>query len=295
VLGSEYFDYTVRSGESLSLIAERYLGDPLEFYILARYNGIDNPSRLDVNQTIRVPGTPPAPPPADKVADTTEPTVVPAPETQEQTDTAPEADIEDTEQEDTAETPGSASVDFPVARLLYLNGDYAGAIRILENANVDEASRELLVKSYTAYARELVTQGRLAEARSVMASASALEPTNQELIDQLADIDDRIEANLLVDEGLAQMQANDLTGAYKSFNEALVYEPDHPEATRQLTSVKQGLIEGYLEEAEAAFEQEDIDQAIDFWDKVLELDPDNQSASTSRSTALKAKHAAEKE
>ena len=44
VLGREYFEYTVRYGESLSLIAARFLGDPLEFYILARYNGIDNPS-----------------------------------------------------------------------------------------------------------------------------------------------------------------------------------------------------------------------------------------------------------
>lgn len=60
-LGDKNFDYTLRSGDTLSIVAERYLGDPLKFYILARYNGIENPSRVHVGQSIKVPGGPRAP------------------------------------------------------------------------------------------------------------------------------------------------------------------------------------------------------------------------------------------
>jgi hypothetical protein len=51
------FPVTIKSGESLSTIAQSYLGDPLQFYALARYNQIQVPSRVSVGQTIRVPKT----------------------------------------------------------------------------------------------------------------------------------------------------------------------------------------------------------------------------------------------
>lgn len=51
------FPVTIKPGESLSTIAQTYLGDPLQFYALARYNNIQVPSRISVGQTIRVPKT----------------------------------------------------------------------------------------------------------------------------------------------------------------------------------------------------------------------------------------------
>jgi nucleoid-associated protein YgaU len=54
------FPLTLKSGESLSTVAQTYLGDPLQFYALARYNQIQNPSRVTVGQSIRVPKTPAA-------------------------------------------------------------------------------------------------------------------------------------------------------------------------------------------------------------------------------------------
>lgn len=67
--GRESFNYTVKSGESLSSIARRFLGDVHLFYGLARYNGIKVPRNLAGGQVIRVPGkapppsAPPPPPP----------------------------------------------------------------------------------------------------------------------------------------------------------------------------------------------------------------------------------------
>ncbi len=57
-LGRESFQYKVQPGESLSKIAGAYLGDPMQFYILARYNDIKVPRLLAGGQMIRVPGKP---------------------------------------------------------------------------------------------------------------------------------------------------------------------------------------------------------------------------------------------
>jgi LysM repeat protein len=59
--------YTVRTGETLGSIAQRFLGDSCEFYMLARFNRMKSPKQLSVGQVIRLPGrvnvaAPPPPP-----------------------------------------------------------------------------------------------------------------------------------------------------------------------------------------------------------------------------------------
>jgi len=56
LLGTEYFNYEVRPGESLSLLAGRYLGDETLFYSLARYNDIAVPNRVPAGRTLKIPG-----------------------------------------------------------------------------------------------------------------------------------------------------------------------------------------------------------------------------------------------
>jgi tetratricopeptide (TPR) repeat protein len=60
-LGAVSFRYTVQRDDSMSKLAQQYLGDRFRFYILARYNDIQNPSRLAAGQVIKIPGkAPPA-------------------------------------------------------------------------------------------------------------------------------------------------------------------------------------------------------------------------------------------
>jgi len=58
-LGPKNFSYTVRSGETMTELAERFLGNRLKSYQLAKYNGIDVPDALEVGRELLIPGQPP--------------------------------------------------------------------------------------------------------------------------------------------------------------------------------------------------------------------------------------------
>lgn len=55
LLGADARPHTVRQGETMSTLAERYLGDGMLFYALARYNNIDAPNALTAGQTLMIP------------------------------------------------------------------------------------------------------------------------------------------------------------------------------------------------------------------------------------------------
>jgi hypothetical protein len=57
-LGEQSYAYTVRPGDTMKTIASRLLGDPLKFYILARYNGIDVPADVTAGRVLMIPGEP---------------------------------------------------------------------------------------------------------------------------------------------------------------------------------------------------------------------------------------------
>lgn len=55
-LGVKSFSYVIQPGETLSSLAEKFLGDKFLFYSLAKYNDILVPSRSEAGQTIQIPG-----------------------------------------------------------------------------------------------------------------------------------------------------------------------------------------------------------------------------------------------
>ena len=75
-LGPTFFRYTVARDDSLSKLAQQFLGDRYRFYILAKYNDITNPSRLAAGQVLKIPGR--APPPSAMPAPETTPKMPPA-------------------------------------------------------------------------------------------------------------------------------------------------------------------------------------------------------------------------
>lgn len=63
MLGARNYPYKIRPGETLSMLADRFLGDPLLFYALARYNDIAAPDTAEVGRVLKIPGFPKAAPP----------------------------------------------------------------------------------------------------------------------------------------------------------------------------------------------------------------------------------------
>ncbi|MDB5688504.1 MAG: hypothetical protein JWL91_380 [Sphingomonas bacterium] len=74
-LGAQSFAYTVRENDTLSSLAGRFLGDPMKFYALGRYNDLKFPAALTPGQLLRIPG-------AERV-DTPKPKPAPRPRTPE--------------------------------------------------------------------------------------------------------------------------------------------------------------------------------------------------------------------
>jgi hypothetical protein len=56
-LGPANYPYVVRAGEMIGDLAQRFLGNRLKAYQLARYNDLTLPAQLVAGQTLRIPGS----------------------------------------------------------------------------------------------------------------------------------------------------------------------------------------------------------------------------------------------
>ncbi len=77
LLGTKSFVRIAGKGDSFSLLAERYLGDPLMAFALARYNGVNAPETLKEGQKLRIPGEEPVARTAKTVTESTQPATAP--------------------------------------------------------------------------------------------------------------------------------------------------------------------------------------------------------------------------
>jgi tetratricopeptide (TPR) repeat protein len=175
-LGTVFFRYTVQRDESLSKIAQTYLGDRFRFYILARYNDIANPSRLAAGQVIKIPGKAPAAAPA---------TARPAAKPADAVETAPKAAAE-------AEPVAEKEVErlLQKGREQQRSGNLAGAYATFSEAvrsdpgNRDavvqrDAARQALVRRYERDATQAFQRQNLDLAIKNWDAILELEPTNQ--------------------------------------------------------------------------------------------------------------------
>jgi tetratricopeptide (TPR) repeat protein len=177
-----FFRYTVQRDDSLSKLAQQYLGDRFRFYILAKYNDMASANKLAVGQVIKIPGRAPATPPA---------AVAPA---------APAAD--------TVAKPSELAV---VPR--------------------DDIA-------------ELLQKGKDLEA------------------------------------------SGNLEGAYAAYIEAAKKTPVNAEAVRRRDAARTALLRSLDREGTQAFQRQNLDLAITKWDRILEIDPNNQKARLERERAL---------
>lgn len=175
-LGTVFFRYTVQRDDSLSKIAQQFMGDRFKFHILAKYNDIANPSRLAAGQVIKVPGR--APPPG-----TAPPR--PAPPVAEVPDEATKAAAIE------AATPHNASMTLMQQGVdMQKGGNIEGAYDAFREASLRDpanrdaalqrdAMRQQLVRRYEREATQAFQRQNLDEAIGKWDRVLALEPGNQ--------------------------------------------------------------------------------------------------------------------
>jgi tetratricopeptide (TPR) repeat protein len=181
-LGAVFFRYTVQRDDSLSKIAQTYMGDRFKFHILAKYNDIANPSKLAAGQVIKVPGRGPAA--AAASAATAAPAAPAARAAEPAEEVAKAAAIE-------AATPRNASMALmQQGNDLQKAGNLEGAYDAFREAalrdpgNRDaalqrDATRQALARRYEREATQAFQRQNLDEAIGKWDRVLALEPSNQ--------------------------------------------------------------------------------------------------------------------
>lgn len=295
MLGSKYFKHEIAKGETLSLIAEQYLGDKFKFYVLARYNDVENPSLVAEGDVIKVPGLKPITPPDPPIAEGPTPPIA-------ETPTPP---IAESPTPPTAETPTPPIAESPtppenglveITDLLSEAGDmadagnYSGAIDLLENG-LKRFPDEKMVKVYLAdgyvkHGEALSEQHKYGEARSALQRAAALDPENEDISGRLAEADRAAKADDLYREGQKYGDGNAVIDAYESYLAALKVWPDHDRAQVELASIKPQVAGIYYREGRTAFQRHDLKEALGMYDKTLEIDPNHEPAKLDRQRTI---------
>jgi tetratricopeptide (TPR) repeat protein len=255
---AESFAVTVAPGETLSTLAQTFLDDPLKFYVLARYNNIDNPSQVSVGQTLNIPQTPATLAAREERARL----LAEGPK-----EAMPSAEAEEPEPE--APTPAEAVAPAPKgalqkARSLAAAGDTEAAVAEIETNHLDAgASRADATFVADTY----------------MTSASQLKGSDPALAAKRA----KKAANLYLkagDKADKALDAAELAAALK---------PGDAATQKLLASAQEAAADRYYRAGLSAFRRQELDAAIGYWDKVLAIDPAHENAKLQRAQAVELK------
>jgi tetratricopeptide (TPR) repeat protein len=325
-LGVKNFYYQVENGDSLSIIAEKFLDDPMKFVILARYNHLDNPSKLAPGDRIRVPGEMPAegwkrPKPKKKprvmaTTTATQESKGGAVSTQQalsstKRETSAAAVTQDTPSESQTSQPSdnaaatarrseppSLELLLDTAKQLHAQGDLPAAIYLLDSeggryANT-KAMQTLRITYYQEYAELLVKQGDLDTARQTLEKLVLLNADDEQAINSLIQVEDKLEARKLYQRGKDLFAGGYVEDAYHVFSQALTYDPDNPQISQDQIASRDKLTEDYHRQAMQHFRKQELDEAIVLWDKILTMNPEHPLASGYKARAVEMKQKLQK-
>lgn len=88
-------------------------------------------------------------------------------------------------------------------------------------------------------------------------------------------------------EGLAAQKVGNKDRAYQSFRQAEKLDPSHAEARTRADQLRRELVQQHERNARSAMARQDLDGAVRNWDRVLEIDPGNDTARLERQKTLK--------
>ena len=250
MLGKDNFTYKVQPGDTLSKIAERFLGDRYKFYILGRYNDMMS-ANLNAGRSIKIPGKKPLP----------------------------------SEQEPLS-SPEASSEELAEAAWLYKNNRFAEAINILEEFRSKEGADarldDLLLTIYENYANKLSHSGQLEEATTLLSRALKTYPTSERLKKQFDQVEMSHSAEQTYKEGNRLLNDEEPAKAYAKYTLTLKLNPEHRGAKAALQKIKSQVVETYYAQSIRARRRQEFTDALLSLDKLLEIDPNHKLARENR-------------
>ncbi len=239
-LGEDSFEYEVQPGESLSVLAQRFLGNYRLFYILARYNDIDKPSLVPAGQVLRIPsdywdGPTPSREPLDR-------------------------EIR--------------------AREYLADGRPREALAMYEDAEPDSLGRDELALLGTAHQRWIehaLKRGAVDDARQRLDAARSQAPGNDSWEDWLGDLASRTTAEAAYRDGLS-LRDSDPVAAAQALKRALEANPGDSRARNMLSDLRRQTVPELHREVVILYRNQELERAISLWEQVLTIDPEFQPA-----------------
>lgn len=255
LLGREFEEVEVRAGESLSVIAERRIGNGLLFYSLAKLNNVEVPRMLDRGQRIKVPKITGS----DLAASAEEP-----------------ADEDESARKDSDTDPNQA------AEGLVERGEHARAYSLLlttaRGGDLNDSGRTALARAAVALAREACREDDFESAGKYLRQAS---PWLGDLPDQgdFARQRAHVEARVKLGEAERYLARGDEAAAFQ----ALMAVREQPvDLTRshgsKLTRLESALAEYYHDRALSAWRDQQVGRSVELWSRVVDIDPDFEPA-----------------
>ncbi len=257
----ENFSVVVGPGESISTLAQTFLGDALKFYALSRYNGFANPSQVSVGQTVKIPKTPQT----LAAKDAREKGVAAKPAASEAALTAA-VEADDEPVVDTKAPPAKAAPKGTMERIraMAAAGNTDGAIKEIEanklGSGASAADSTFIADTY-------------------LANAKALQGSNPSVAGSRAQKAGDIYLKM-GDKPDKALEAGQL---------AATLAPGSAPAQKLLTSAKTAAADRYYRAGLSSFRKQELDAAIKAWDKVLEIDPGHENAKLQRAQAIELK------
>jgi len=257
--GDDSIAYEVESGDTLSVIAQHFLGDNRLFFILARYNNIDVPAHLEVGRTLRIP--------------------------RYFNDIDAERRLE--QMRASAQHPTSA------AWALLESGEPDKALALFderppESLNSDE--KRALAEAHEAWVEKALGQGELTLAETRLNQARADEPDSVDWSDWIAEAQRRIDSEALYRDGRARMAESPVAAA-RNFSQVLAMNPEHAGAREALDGLRDQVVPKLHREAILLYRNHELEAAINTWEVLLRIDPDFEPAQVykTRATELQAR------
>ncbi len=268
--------YTVEKGDTLSSIAAKYTENPSDFRILADFNQLTDYSQLRIGQELKIPHILKfreilSPDEVDILGDINNNNLS-GEDTAEARDMPPVPETEMTEELQHV---------FEQGIVAYNQGNFREALTLFNRVYEQNTNN---VDVYDYIVRSIANlQGESETSDDTAVSAPAEDISEKELIGTA-------EVGSLLDTAETYREAGNLKKSAEAYEQALRLDPENAEIIQKLEESRDDIkkqITVHLNEGIKLFNQEALEEAIQEWDKVLELDPVNQQAASYRAQAEK--------